>query len=980
MPALPHKIIRSELFRATAILVIILHVCFLPELWGNKNLMAGAQLAGSVMPYGAFAGKPSLMSYSKELDGGGGGFQGEPWLRLAQHQYLQEHTAPLWNPYSGYGVPEAANQQSQPFYPLKLLLMLRVTVRTYNWFLLARLLLAGISGYLYLRFFVTFWPAVAGAVASMLAGYYVLFITMPELSAEVHLMTGLAAAELMLRRRSYWGFAAFAAAVMLILLGGMPESELLILAFLYLYILFRIVSDGELRAAWRSVFAIWSAATAMGIALSAFFVFPFLEYMHRSFDTHQAHNLGGFIMGHEHDHLTLAVFSYFFPMLYGPVRPYQTVLGPQDFGMRNYIGFVPFFLLLVAFAANLSKKSDPDKRLKWTTWFYLAAMAVVVLKRYGFAGVNWIGSLPFFTMVNFPKYEEVLISISAAALAAFGLERIVRRDVSRRTIGIVIGLCAALVLAALLASRHELAIEFADHHIRRFPLLNIALSVLLLIALTAVFIAQKRLGPALTIIVTADLCLNFIVPNYYWLNKPPRIDHDPLAGAPFIEFLRSHQGYDRTYARDGLLFPDWSSAFLIYDVRDLDAMYEGRFFPFIRNFLVNDPPLVTAEDLSDRFTGNGNYDMATPAAERFMQLSSVKYIGSLRPYPIPNRMIAEALKSARSHLIAGREGNISARLFFLNGEVRDGLGEHPPYERLPYSIHVGDEARPTFCFSYAIDPAVFHFAGDGVEFIIEVKDAAGKITKHFSNYIDPKHNQADRRWVDGQIDLSAYRGQNIELLFTTTPGPKGDTTYDWAAWSNFHMLGQDIKVIGEPPPFHLIYNAEALIYRYDDALPRAAIFNHAEMLGENDVLHRLADPALDIFQTVVIDDSKLTAAQRAAVAAINQNPPAKVSAATITDYQSRDVHIDANLTQPGILVLNDTDYPGWEAEVDGHAEPILNTNYLFRGVLLTTGRHNVRFFYRPASFRAGSQISLAGLGILVLGGVYTRRRRRFEAV
>ena len=77
----------------------------------------------------------------------------------------------------------------------------------------------------------------------------------------------------------------------------------------------------------------------------------------------------------------------------------------------------------------------------------------------------------------------------------------------------------------------------------------------------------------------------------------------------------------------------------------------------------------------------------------------------------------------------------------------------------------------------------------------------------------------------------------------------------------------------EPPPFHLIYNAEAKIYRYDDLLPRASIYHRAELVhNESEVLRKLVDPSLDIFQSVVLNEPALTAEQREQVAEMNRQP------------------------------------------------------------------------------------------------------------
>src|SRR5581483_2202516 len=244
------RIVGTDAFRAATVLLIILNICFFPCIWGNKTLLASSQDAPSILPTGAWAGLAAATRFPKTLDNGGPAFLAEPWLALTHYQYVHERVFPLWNPYQGFGHPLAANQEAQPFYPLTLAVMLHVSPRTYNWFILSRLLLAGICCYLYLRFFVSFWPAVAGGVTSMLAGYYVLFISMPQLSVEVLIPASLLAAEYLLRKRSYRSFVGFSILLLSVFLGGMPESALLLLLLLYIYVLFRVLSDSVLRKNW----------------------------------------------------------------------------------------------------------------------------------------------------------------------------------------------------------------------------------------------------------------------------------------------------------------------------------------------------------------------------------------------------------------------------------------------------------------------------------------------------------------------------------------------------------------------------------------------------------------------------------------------------------------------------------------------------------------------------------------------------------
>ncbi len=955
-------IVRGESFRAIAILLGILNLCFLPLTWGNKTLLDSAEEEPSVMPTGAWAGAPSTLKFSTNLDTGAGGFFAEPNFPLLRYLYFHEKVAPLWDPYQGYGRPLAANQQSQPFYPLTLALLLHISPRTYNWFLLSRLFVAGIASYFYLRFFVSFWPAIAGGITSMLAGYYLLFLNLPQLSVEVLLPASLLAAEYLLRRRNYGSTVLFAFVLLLVFLGGMPESALLLLTLLYCYIFFRIASDSDLRAIYWRIVARLAAATCAGLFLAAFFLLPFWELMGRSLDMHQARNVG-WLMGLGHDSPGVSIVTYLFPLLLGRL------------GLRNYVGLISTFLLLAALAAVLGKNSRKDKTLRAVTWFFLCFTALLVLKRYGCPGINAIGALPFFNMVNFPKYEECSLSICVSILAAIGLERLLRRDLSRRAQIVALVAAALLIPIALWFERHTTASEPGQLHVRALPIVAVAVPSILIIGVAAaVIFSGRRLAAMLVASLAAEMWMCFIAPTYYWFNRLPLQAHNPYLGAPYVDILKKEVGNYRVFARDGLLAPNWSAAFQLHDIRDLDAMYEQKYLPFVRNFF-RDQNLGKQEDLFDRFHGRGTYSLTTPLAERLLALSSVKYIATLIPFSIPNPMIDEMLEQNRGRLIPGKEVAIAPRSFILSGQARGALGEHPPYERLPYRIHVGNDATEIFDFSYGLDSAVFDKTGDGVEFTVELREPSGRIIKEFSRYIDPKHNPQERRWLDAQIDLSAWRNQTIELLFTTAPGPKGDTSWDWAAWSNFHF--EDGAAPEHAPPFRLIYNDEAKIYRYDNVLPRAAIYHRAELVStQSGALAKLADPALDIFESVVLNGSGLSAQQRAQVAVINRQTPARVEAASIRSYQSQDVQIEASLDRSGILVLNDTSYPGWTATVDGQPTQWIDANYLFRGVLLSPGKHAVRFRYQPKSFRWGAEISGLTVAVLLAIGLMIPRRRR----
>ena len=82
------------------------------------------------------------------------------------------------------------------------------------------------------------------------------------------------------------------------------------------------------------------------------------------------------------------------------------------------------------------------------------------------------------------------------------------------------------------------------------------------------------------------------------------------------------------------------------------------------------------------------------------------------------------------------------------------------------------------------------------------------------------------------------------------------------------------------------------------------------------------------------------------------------------------IHTQAD--QPGWIVIADTWYPGWQAWVDGRRAPVLRADYLFRGVPVDAGEHELRLVYQPVSFWLGAAITL--ITAVLAGWVLLRER------
>jgi hypothetical protein len=76
---------------------------------------------------------------------------------------------------------------------------------------------------------------------------------------------------------------------------------------------------------------------------------------------------------------------------------------------------------------------------------------------------------------------------------------------------------------------------------------------------------------------------------------------------------------------------------------------------------------------------------------------------------------------------------------------------------------------------------------------------------------------------------------------------------------------------------------------------------------------------------------------------------------------------------PGILVLSEIKYPGWNVLVDNMPSEILIVDGLFRAVRIEDGKHEVRFVFQPPLLYLG--IILQGIAILIVLGSWVWRRK-----
>lgn len=80
-----------------------------------------------------------------------------------------------------------------------------------------------------------------------------------------------------------------------------------------------------------------------------------------------------------------------------------------------------------------------------------------------------------------------------------------------------------------------------------------------------------------------------------------------------------------------------------------------------------------------------------------------------------------------------------------------------------------------------------------------------------------------------------------------------------------------------------------------------------------------------------------------------------------TEFDPHEVTVAGEFPEAGWVVLADTSFPGWTADIAGARVPIHRANGCMRAAPVPAGQHTLRFRYEPFSFRAGLFLTLTAL-------------------
>ncbi len=925
---------KNEYVRAAILLTILLIIFFGDVVFFNATFSTSSITPGTMPtgPYGYIIDRIPWLIY---IDPGASSWFFEPAYVLASNIY-RSGDMPLWNPYMAMGTPFAADMQSAVFFPLNWFVYF--ISEPYFWealdfIVIIKLFIAGFFTYCFMRVIGVNWcGSFAAAVAFMFNGYFMFYLNMSHLNIETLVPVLLYTFEKLLRIQNIKYTIIAGIAVALSILGGMtPESTLLALFLATVYYLYRVYFKiKEERTFTIKKYAISLLGVFfLGGSLSALLTFPFIEFLSISSTVHpQGVGLG--YAPFSYDTISIIV-----PYFFGPVH--MTWTGLTQHLILPYVGILTFFFALCAF----SKKGAYTR----ISLFFAGFAVFYLLKAYGFPIINWIGYLPLFNVTIFFKYLFPEFAFSLAVLAGIGINNIYDNKVNfnksiilSSIIVLILGIFIFFNMDSIIANKNNWSFYIFNPFTWVLAMVGFAVFVILIGNMLFLvhrhkIINSQRLALFLILLLIFEMFV--YVPHF----RPQR--YDPFTTPPYIQFLKNDTNSYRVVGmgeNQPILYPNTASAYGIYDIRNINALFVNRYYSFI------DRNIDPFRELHERFLGN-NLNLSYKDG-KFLNLLGVKYILSPSVLDTQNTGFLDSI-------LANGEIGFTEKRFVGKTEFngKTVLFEHPP-AKINYQLLVPNDTI-FLNFSIGMNSAVWSpEKGDGVEFEIYLNET-GKEEKIFSKYIDPKNNPEDRRWYYADVNLSRYRGDKINLSFVTSPGPNGSNPFDWAGWGNIQLKTSESKEKLEKfnKRFELVYDKEIKIYKNTEAFPRVFVVHNAEVINnEQEVLKRLDNFDFDLRNSIIIEkDAPLEFKNEKVI---------DNSTANITRYEFNSLTIGANMENDGFVVLSDTYYPGWKAFIDNKETDIYQADYLLRAVYVNKGSHNIVFKYEPVSFSVGLLLSI----------------------
>ena len=345
-------------------------------------------------------------------------------LREFSARELLSGKIPLWDPFINCGSPHLAELQTCVFYPLSIIYLVLPYPYAFNYFIIIHIALAGIFVYMLMKEWgYSGYASFLSASVFMFSGYIISVINLlASLASVIWLPLVILFYERALKKDWVKNSVITGIFMTLMFLGGEP---VVLYATVFILIILSLTFYGRerfetvpYRGRWGRPFLLTSAVF---LGLASFQILPFLEFLRYS-----SRSAMGFKEASMWSLPPYALLDLFIPYLSESDYIYKDYWGRQSWLLAYYMG-----ITTVIFAA-ISMKFDTTKRRR--AIFYILALGLVLsFGRYTPIYYILYNFLPGFRFSRYPVKFFFMAAFSLAILAGMGMEycrRHIKTDLS----------------------------------------------------------------------------------------------------------------------------------------------------------------------------------------------------------------------------------------------------------------------------------------------------------------------------------------------------------------------------------------------------------------------------------------------------------------------------------------------------------------------------------------------------------------------
>ena len=711
-------------------------------------------------------------------------------------------------------------------------------------------------------------------------------------------------------------------------------------------------------------YSVYALTVALGIGLSAIQILPAMELAR--FSTRSNFTFSDFASySLPYKHLLLLLF----PASFGGLPRYGTTPYFGDWNLTevsSYVGVLTLMLVTLGLIAGRDRK---------LIFFWLCAGLAVLLLALGDGTplARLIYQLPVIGKFRAPARHVFELALVFSVLAGFGIDAVLRQQISRRVVLVTVFVGTAVMAVGLLLLRSMPLIDLR-------PWSNPALGVplILFVAAAVVLIFWHKQPRSVIrqslILILLGLDLASFGWFYAWhdFSPPKEVLTEPGIVKNYKDTLNVTR--QRMVSERGTLSgveelpPNLSRVWGISNANG--------YGPLTLSTVTDLLSLLPDSSLAPQWQDRGNQSL---------NLAAVRYVF------LPAR---DLLRDAEGVLWDKED---------LNIWLGSGCNQ-PPRNSVKFRApNLSPTSRVTLVTRLACSTGI----ADGEEMArLIVRDPSGvsqtiaiKAGQHTSEWAydcpnvkpDMKHSRASvfstfpTKMYDTPCEGHFYktefhlekpvRASEVELQWV---GPNAAMSLEKISLGNEEGSGwTPLNALTEAgSPWRVDSETNGVrVYENMTVLPRAWLATDAVVMKPEDILKTI--------KTSVLPNGKNYAPAQTVLVEEPLAPIAKPDAtgyAYVGSFTDTTMEVRTSSGSESYLVTSDTWYPGWQATVDGVPASIFRANYALRGVRVPAGRHIVRFEYRPKMLFVGMAISVFCMVILAgILAVSLRQSRRESA-